>query len=136
MQASSNPPKQIGELRGFIERLCFALGPLGAGIVLDVLDFATFGPIGLVLGVLVGGCAGWVLGAYQSFDRNLRIAFAVCAAAYMTIPFTEPIPLATILVLTARFFEGPRSHADRQHGAEETKNSNDAAANDDGESAN
>jgi hypothetical protein len=108
MQRQSTTPKQIGELRGFFQRLCFALGPLGAGIILDVLDFVTFGPIGVFSGAVVGGCAGWILGAYERFDRNLRIAFAICAAAYMTIPFTEPIPVATLLVLMARFFQGPR----------------------------
>ena len=55
----------------------------------------------------VEGYAGWILGAYQNFDRNLEIAYAICTAAYMTIPFTETIPVATILVLVARFFEGP-----------------------------
>jgi hypothetical protein len=101
-------PKQTGELRGFLERAAFALGPLGTGIVLDALDFATFGPVGIMLGAVVGGTAGWILGQYERFDRSVRIGFALCAAAYLTIPLTEPIPLATILFLLARFFEGPR----------------------------
>jgi hypothetical protein len=80
---------------------------LGAGIILDVLDLATLGPIGIIAGALVGGYAGWVLGEFEGLDRSLQIAFASCAAAYMTVPFTEPIPAATILILTARFFAGP-----------------------------
>jgi NhaP-type Na+/H+ or K+/H+ antiporter len=107
-------PKPTRELRGFLERLAFALGPLGTGIILDVLDFATFGPVGILLGVVVGGAAGWILGKYERFDRNLRIAFALCAAAYMTIPLTEPIPVATVLSLLARYFQGPRIRDDRQ----------------------
>ncbi len=101
-------PKQKGELRGLLERLAFAIGPLGTGIILDVLDFATFGPVGIFLGAVVGGSVGWILGKYERFDRSLRIAFALCAAAYMTIPFTEVIPVATTLSLLARYFQGPR----------------------------
>lgn len=112
--ASSPPSSPTGELQGFCERLTFALGPVGVGIVLDLLDAATFGPIGIVFGALVGGAAGWVLGAHEGFDKNLRIAFAIAAAAYMMMPFTEAIPAATALALLARFFVGPSRDADRQ----------------------
>jgi hypothetical protein len=97
-----------GELTGFIRRLLFALSPLGAGIILDLLDAATFGPIGIGCGVLVGGLAGWYLGKLEGLAPNLRFAVAVCSAAYMTIPFTEAIPAATMLLFLARFFAGPR----------------------------
>jgi hypothetical protein len=107
MEPQSAAPKQSVEMQGFLQRLYYALGPLAAGIILDVLDLATFGPIGIVVGALVGGYAGWILGECEGFDHSIRIAFAICAAAYMTIPFTEPIPAATILILTARFFAGP-----------------------------
>lgn len=117
--------EQPGEVRGFLERLSYALGPLGAGIILDALDLATFGPIGIVLGVMVGGYAGWILGESEGLDRSLRIAFAIAAAAYMTIPFTEPLPAATILVLTARFFAGPPQNATKgeQRDPQEVANS-------------
>ena len=108
MQSQIAPPVTTDELTGLVQRILFALGPLGAGLILDVLDLATFGPVGLCLGVLVGGVSGWILGKHEGFDRSLRIAFAICAAAYMTIPFTEGIPAATILFLLARFFVGPR----------------------------
>ena len=113
IQHPSKAPNQTGEMRGFLQRLYYALGPLGAGIILDVLDLATFGPIGIIVGALVGGYAGWILGECEGFDRNMRISFAICAAAYMTLPFTEPIPLATILILTARFFAGPPAKSPR-----------------------
>ena len=95
------------ELAGFLRRASYALGPLGAGIILDLLDFATFGPVGLFLGALVGGCAGWILARDEGFDRGLGVAFALAAAAYRTIPTTEVIPAATALFLMARFFNGP-----------------------------
>lgn len=103
----SPPPKHVVEVQGFLQRLSYALGPWGAGIILDMLDLATFGPIGIIAGAIVGGYAGWILGECEGFDRSIRIAFAICAAAYMTIPFTEPIPAATILILVARYFTGP-----------------------------
>ena len=66
----SSIPQPMGELQGFLQRLCYALGPLGAGIVIDLLDLATFGPIGILVGALVGGYAGWVLGEFEGFDQN------------------------------------------------------------------
>lgn len=108
MQHSSSISAETRELTGFGQRLLFALGPLGAGILLDLLDAATFGPIGLGCGVLVGGIAGWYLGKFEGLAPNLRFALALCAAAYMTIPFTEAIPAATVLLFLARFFAGPR----------------------------
>lgn len=109
VSSESQPPagRVSTELRGLLQRAAFALGPLGTGLLLDLLDLATFGPIGLVLGAAIGGYAGWVLGKYEGIQRELRLAFAICTAAYMMIPFTEPVPAATILLLLARFFLGP-----------------------------
>ncbi len=104
-------------MRDFLERIYYAIGPLGAGIILDVLDLATFGPIGILLGALIGGYAGWILAEFEGFDRNMRLTFAICAAIYMTIPFTEPLPAATIFVLLARLFAGPPANAERERSA-------------------
>ncbi len=111
MESQFTLSKQFVELRGFFSRLYYALSPLSAGIILDVLDLATFGPVGIVFGVLVGGYAGWILGEREGFAQSIRIAFAICAAAYMTIPFTEPFPAATMLIFIARFLAGPPSAA-------------------------
>ena len=124
MEPQFTLPKQFVELQGFLQRLHCALGPLAAGIILDVLDLATFGPVGIVFGALVGGYAGWILGECEGFDQSIRIAFAICAAAYMTIPFTEPFPAATILNFTARFFAGPPSEAIPQQSADSTDGAN------------
>ena len=124
METQFTLPTQFVELQGFLQRLYYALGPLAAGIVLDVLDLATFGPIGIVVGALVGGYAGWILGGCEGFDHSIRIAFAICAAAYMTIPFTEPFPAATILIFTARFFAGPPSMAIPQRSTDSTDEAN------------
>ena len=107
MQRQPTTPDRCLRVRGILERLYYALGPLSAGILLDVLDLATFGPIGLFAGALVGGYAGWILGELEGFERNTRIAVAVCAAIYMTLPLTEPI---AILVLRSKPSNSPRIH--------------------------
>jgi hypothetical protein len=99
--------KEFRVMRSILERTYYALGPLGVGFILDVLDLATFGPIGIALGPVVGAAAGWIIGDLEGVGRNGRIVLACCAAIYMFIPFTEPIPVATCFGLAARFFRNP-----------------------------
>ncbi len=54
---------------------------------------------------------GVLLRELEGFDRSARIYIAVGAAIYMTIPFTEPLPAATLLVLAGRFFKNPPTEA-------------------------
>ncbi len=109
MRSSSAVSAGTSELSGFVQRFLFAASPLAAGVMLDVLDAATFGPVGIVCGAIVGGWAGWQLAKHEGLPANLQFAAAICAAAYMTIPFTELIPAATMLVFLVRFFGGPGS---------------------------
>ncbi|MGQ0633305.1 MAG: hypothetical protein ACT4QC_01740 [Planctomycetaceae bacterium] len=90
-----------------LERLHRALGPLAGGIIIDFVDFATFGPIGLVLGPVLGGLAGWWVSSIYQFGWRGRAVVATLAAVYCTIPFTELLPLATLVAAVARFFEAP-----------------------------
>jgi hypothetical protein len=99
-------------MRRLFERTYYALGPLAAGIMLDVLDLATFGTVGIFVGALVGAYAGWVIGEFEGLDRDGRTALACCAALYMMIPMTEPLPIATAFSLVARFVRGPRPPRD------------------------
>lgn len=93
---------------GVAERLYRALGPLAGGIILDVTDFLTFGPIGIALGLIIGCPVGyWVSGMY-GFSKRTRVVFAVLAGVYCTIPFTELIPLATMISAIARYNSAPR----------------------------
>ena len=79
------------------------LSPVLAGVLLDLLDFATFGPIGLWVGAVVGGLAGYLLARAMGFARRWPAAVGV-AAAYCMLPFTAFVPLATAagLVLDSR----------------------------------
>lgn len=86
-------------------RLYRALGPVGAAMLLDFGDLATFGPLGFVLGPIVGALAGWWLATMAGLDRDTRVVVAVLAAAYMAAPFTEPFPLATMTSALGRYVD-------------------------------
>jgi hypothetical protein len=90
------------------ERLYFALGPIAGCLVLDLVDFVTLGPIGLVIGIPVGAAVGWWLGSLYGLERAGRITVAVLSAVYCTIPFTELLPLATLSGAVARFHHAGR----------------------------
>jgi len=87
------------------ERLHRALGPILAGMLLDLLDLATFGPIGIYAGFIVGAIVGWWIGGLYRFPKSLKIATSILAGIYMTVPMTEFIPIATLIGGVARFLE-------------------------------
>lgn len=90
------------------ERLYVALGPIAGCLVLDLVDFVTLGPIGLVIGIPVGAAVGWWLGSLYGLERTGRITVAVLSAVYCTIPFTELLPIATLSGAVARFHHAGR----------------------------
>jgi hypothetical protein len=86
-----------------LHRLHAALGPIAGGLILDFFDLLTFGPIGIFAGVLVGSCVGWWVGGLYNFKTRGRLIISALSAIYMTIPFTAPLPLATMISAIARF---------------------------------
>ena len=95
--------------RSLFQRLHEALGPILGGMILDAVDFATFGPIGFYLGPIAGAVAGlWIASIYK-FSKKGRILFMILAAVYCAIPFTSPFPLATFVSAAARFLGTGRS---------------------------
>jgi hypothetical protein len=84
-------------------RLNYAFGPVAAGVTLDLMDLATFGPVGLVLGIPFGGLAGYWMGSALRLDRYGVIFCAVLGAIYCTIPFTEVLPLGTLVGALVRY---------------------------------
>jgi hypothetical protein len=82
-----------------------AFGPVVAGIIIDGVDFVTFGPIGLICGLPIGGLAGYWLGRCLGFDRELSIYCGLAAGIYCTIPGTEFLPLGTMIGAYARYEE-------------------------------
>jgi hypothetical protein len=89
-------------------RLNRAFGPIVAGIIIDLVDLATYGPIGYVLGLPVGGLAGYWMGRCLGLERKACLFCALAAGVYCTIPYTETIPLATLVGAYARFRESGR----------------------------
>ena len=95
---SAPPPSQA-------QRLNRAFGPIVAGLVIDLVDLSTFGPIGLVLGLPIGGFAGFWMGRALGLSTKPCLLCALLAGIYCTIPGTEMIPLATIVGAAARYYE-------------------------------
>ncbi|PCJ52889.1 MAG: hypothetical protein COA70_10815 [Planctomycetota bacterium] len=85
------------------KKLYRALGPIAGGILLDVLDLATFGPFGFYVGWLIGLTVGWWMAGIYGFETLGKTVFACMAAIYLTMPFTELLPLATMISAFARF---------------------------------
>jgi len=79
-----------------------AFGPVLAGMVIDVLDIATFGATGLYIGFLLGAPAGWYLARRLGLDPKRAFLAAIACGVYCTIPFTSPIPVATLIGVWAR----------------------------------
>jgi hypothetical protein len=66
-------------------------------VLLDLVDFATYGPIGLWAGLVVGGLAGYVLAASMGVAAQRRWPYALVAGIYCMLPFTAFLPIATVL---------------------------------------
>lgn len=90
------------------KRLKRAFGPLVAGLIIDGVDLATLGPVGIFLGIPVGGLAGFWMGRCLGLSKLASFYCAIAAGIYCTIPFTEVIPLATLVGAYARFRESGR----------------------------
>ncbi|MBI5865224.1 MAG: hypothetical protein HZB38_12085 [Planctomycetes bacterium] len=84
-----------------------AFGPIVAGLIIDALDLVTFGPVGLIVGLPIGGLAGFWMGRCLNLKPAACWLCAVLAGVYCMMPFTELLPLATIVGAYARFMEGP-----------------------------
>ena len=73
--------------------------PVLAGLVLDAVDFATMGPLGLYGGFVLGGlAAGWAARQVGLEGRGVWLA-ALGGAVYAATPATELIPLGAAIGL-------------------------------------
>lgn len=95
------------KLRNLCLRLHRAVGPIAGGLILDLFDIATFGPLGLIIGPFIGGIVGWYIAKIYGFSKWTRRLWTIFAAIYCTIPFTALLPVATIISAIARFGENP-----------------------------
>ncbi|MCP4093658.1 MAG: hypothetical protein GY747_09430 [Planctomycetes bacterium] len=94
-----------------LRRVYRALGPIAGGILLDTIDLATFGPLGLYAGWIIGLAVGWWMASIYKFHFYGKVLFATLAAVYLTLPMTEFIPVATAVSAIARFRDVPKDQA-------------------------
>lgn len=80
-----------------------ALGPVFGGLVLDISDFATMGPVGLYFGLLVGGTVAWWICSIYRLPVKKRILWAILAGLYCTTPGTGLLPIATLIGAYVRY---------------------------------
>ena len=76
-----------------------------AGLLLDMADLATWGPLGLKIGLFVGALAGWMLAPSLGVPPQRRWLCALVAGVYCMLPFTAFLPLGTVLGALVRLHE-------------------------------
>ena len=92
-----------------MHRLHDAFGPIAGGVMLDLVDLATFGPIGLLCGWLFGALIGWWITSIYNLSPGARMGWAMLCGLYCMIPFTAILPLGTIMGAFARFAKEERA---------------------------
>lgn len=136
------------------------LRPILAALAIDLVDLATFGPVGLYTGLILGAAAGYWLAPILGFPLHRRWLSALATGVYCTLPMTGLIPLATLVSVIARSLmlgnlrvdtsretdpagaidveyeivaDDPKSHRSESHGNDRKSNnskSNDSRSND------
>lgn len=97
-------------------RINRAFGPIAAGLIIDLVDFTSFGPLGLVMGLPLGGLTGYWMGRALGLSRKASLWCALTAGLYCMVPATEFIPLAMIVGACVRFSEsGKRRSANEKN---------------------
>jgi len=82
-----------------------AFGPVIAGIILDAVDLATFGPMGILFGMLLGGSVVFYICSIYRLPMKQRLLWALAGGAYCTMPLTEFLPVATLVGAYIRYRE-------------------------------
>ena len=116
----AKPPDSPQVQPGLLRRLESAFGPILAGMLIDLVDLATFGPIGIATGMLLGGGVAWWLCAIYGIPARQRWLWSLLAGAYCTIPMTEPFPIATLIGAYIRFKRPPASKEEKPVCADDT----------------
>jgi hypothetical protein len=101
----SSPPDPVQQAK----RLNRAFGPVIAGLIIDLVDLSTFGPMGFYFGLPLGGGCGYWMGRTLGLTRKQSLTCAIAAGIYCTIPVSEFLPLATLVGAFARYRESGKS---------------------------
>ena len=79
------------------------------GLMIDVADVITLGGLGGVGGFLVGGLLTFGVCSSQGVSRFRTAALTMAGAVYCALPFTEALPLATLLALVSQLAPRPKA---------------------------
>ena len=104
----ADPPAAPKRRHGRAEK---AFGPVAVGLIMDLVDFSTFGPMGLYFGLFAGGALAWYLCGLYDMPWHRRWPWMLGAGLYCTIPFTEFVPVATIIGACVRYWDLKREEA-------------------------
>jgi len=85
--------------------------PYLAAMLLDAVDLATFGPLGLWLGFILGALTGWFLAESLGFKRENRWMGSALGGLYCMLPGTSVLPVATVATAILNFGERRRGEA-------------------------
>jgi len=100
-EPESRPPNPNQQTK----RLNRAFGPVVAGLIIDLVDLSTFGPMGFYFGLPLGGGCGYWMGRTLGLTRKQSLYCAIAAGIYCMIPVSEFLPLATLVGAFARYRE-------------------------------
>ena len=92
--------------QALFQQLYRIFGPLTFGVLLDIADLLTFHHFGLYAGFIVGFAMAWWITGMEGLSTRARLLGSILAGIYCMTPFTETLPLATIVMLisaVARF---------------------------------
>ena len=97
---------------GSNSRLQQAVTAIGTGLLLDLADLITFGPIGVWTGLALGGVLGWILAPQLGYGRRPWLP-AIAAGLYCMTPGTALLPAAGLLAAVRAFSssDAPRAPA-------------------------
>ncbi|MCP4109708.1 MAG: hypothetical protein GY749_30015 [Desulfobacteraceae bacterium] len=100
--------EELKARKSLIERLKKAMGPIIPGLMIDLVDLITFGPIGVSgAGLVVGGVAGYWIASSFKLPIKKCLMGSMIAGAYCTLPFTGVVPVGTLIGAYVRFHEQP-----------------------------
>ncbi len=89
-------------------RVADVFGPLAAAVLVDAVDFVSFGPVGLVAGMFVGGSLAYFFTSAYGLPVWQRLLWALAAGFYCLLPRTQVVPMATLVVALSQYWRGAR----------------------------
>jgi hypothetical protein len=76
--------------------------PILGAVIIDATDLITMGPVGLGMGMFIGGLLAWAVAYRHGLTIWQSMIAGTAGALYCALPFTEALPIATLLALISR----------------------------------